>query len=95
MFVQMSPMYVSQLLMRAALNQTGHTPWCMTCLIDTQLRLWHTWRRKKQLLIFSAGAAAGDMGQIPIELDASATAAQHMRTILKTLAEMTAVVKAT
>lgn len=39
-------------------------------------------------------AAAGDMGQIPIELDPSAAAAQHMRTVIKTLAAKTAAVKA-
>jgi Mrp family chromosome partitioning ATPase len=39
-------------------------------------------------------AAAGDLGQVPIELDGSAAAAQPMRTILKTLAAMTAAVKA-
>jgi Mrp family chromosome partitioning ATPase len=39
-------------------------------------------------------AAAGDMGQVPIEQDASAAAAQQMRTIIKTLAAMKAVVKA-
>jgi Mrp family chromosome partitioning ATPase len=39
-------------------------------------------------------AAAGDRGQVPIELDAPTTAAQHMQTIIKTLAAMTAVVKA-
>lgn len=37
---------------------------------------------------------AGDMGQITIELDASAPAAQHMQTIIKSLAAKTAVVNA-
>jgi Mrp family chromosome partitioning ATPase len=39
-------------------------------------------------------AAAGDMGQVPIELDTCATAAQPMQTIIKTLATMTSVIKA-
>ncbi len=40
-------------------------------------------------------AAAGDRGQVPLELDASAAAARHMRTIIKTLAVKAAVVKTT
>ena len=37
--------------MRAAPNPIGHTACSMSYRVDTQLCLWHTWRRKKQLLI--------------------------------------------
>jgi Mrp family chromosome partitioning ATPase len=39
-------------------------------------------------------AEAGDMGQVPIEKDASGSAVQHMREIIKVLAAMPAVGKA-
>jgi ATP-binding protein involved in chromosome partitioning len=39
-------------------------------------------------------ATAGDMGRVPIEMDTSGAATQHMRAIIKTLAAMTAVIKA-
>jgi hypothetical protein len=39
-------------------------------------------------------AAAGDMGQVPIDMGVSAAAVQPMRKILKILAAMTAAVEA-
>ena len=52
MFVQNSPIHLSQFLMHAALDQIGYTACCITYLIDTQLPLWRTWLRKKQVLIY-------------------------------------------
>jgi hypothetical protein len=58
-FVQNRPTRVCQTFLRAALNPIGHTACSMSYRVDTQLCLWHTWRRKKQLLSSDTGLSNG------------------------------------